>query len=165
MVRAQADVLIVRSADVCFGFVADDFFRNYPRWSPEVVKLKSLSSGPLRVGSLGQQVRIDQGHRSEDSFRVVVLQRARRVAFRGVSSPFVIDYRFDALEQKTRITFAFTLERLSLPLRPFEGPIRRVTQEGAERTVRNIKRLIESEPARSPSRREQCAVSKRDSEA
>ena len=155
MIKAQANILVGKSADVCFGFVADDFFRNYPRWSPEVVKLKSLSSGPLRVGSLGQQVRIDQGHRSEDSFRVVVLQRARRVAFRGVSRPFVIDYRFDALEQETRITFAFTLERLSLPLRPFEGPIRRVTQESTERVVRNIKRLIESEPERSPIRRPQ----------
>jgi len=149
MIKAQANILVGNSADVCFGFVADDFFRNYPRWSREVVKLKSLSSGPLRVGSLGQQVRIDQGHRSEDSFRVVVLQRDRRIAFRGVSSPFVIDYRFDALDKETRITFAFTLERLSLLMRPFEGPIRRVTQESAERVVRNIKRLIESEPLRS----------------
>ena len=121
MIKAQANILVGKSADVCFGFVADDFFRNYPRWSPEVVKLKSLSSGPLRVGSLGQQVRIDQGHRSEDSFRVVVLQRARRVAFRGVSRPFVIDYRFDALEQETRITFRgpdfgeFTLTPISSP--------------------------------------------------
>lgn len=152
MIKAQASILVGKSADVCFGFVADDFFRNYSRWSREVVKLKSLSSGPLRVGSLGQQVRIDQGHRSADSFRVVVLQRDRRVAFRGVSSPFVIDYRFDALDKETRITFAFTLDRLSLHLRPFEGPIRRVTQEGAERTVRNIKRLIESEPVRLPPR-------------
>jgi len=155
MIEARASILVRQATDVCYRFVADDFFRNYPRWSPEVVKLRSLSDGPLRVGSLGQQVRVDQGHRSSDSFRVVVLQRGRRVAFRGISNPFVIDYRFEVCDRETRITFAFALERLGLAMRPFEGLIRRAAQEGAERTVRNIKRLIESEPALSQRPRSQ----------
>ena len=91
MIRVEASILVRQPADVCFRFIADDFFRNYPRWSPEVIRLKALSTGPLRVGTVGHQVRIGRGHRSEDRFRVALLQQDRRIAFRSLSSPFVVD--------------------------------------------------------------------------
>jgi len=39
------------------------------------------------------------------------------------------------------------LRRLDLMMRPFEKLIRIAIQDGAERTVRNLKRLIEAEAA------------------
>ena len=36
MVKARADILIRRPPERVYGFVARDFFANYPRWSPEV---------------------------------------------------------------------------------------------------------------------------------
>jgi hypothetical protein len=152
MVRAQSSIAVRASADDCYRFVAVDFFRNYPRWSPEVVLVKPLSDGPLQVGSRGYQVRVDRGRRSESSFRVSLLQDGRRVTFRGISAPFAADYRFKPAGDRTRITFTFVLERLDLKMRPFAPLIRRTTQEGAERTVHNLKRLIESESPPSPPR-------------
>jgi hypothetical protein len=64
-----------------------------------------------------------------------------------------VDYQFDAASQHTRLTFTFELRRIDLIMRPFEKLIRTAVQEGAERTVRNLKRLIEAECA--PPRPEQ----------
>jgi hypothetical protein len=147
MVRAQASTLIRRDAEHCFRFVAVDFFRNYPRWSPEVVELRSLSPGPLRVGTLGCQVRVDFGRRTAATFRVTALEQGRRLAFQGTSKPFVVEYRFESLDDRTRVTFTFVLQRLDLPLRPLKGAIGRAAQASAERVVANLKRLIEAEAA------------------
>ena len=65
MIRAQATTIIARPVSEVFQFVATDFFANYPRWSPEVVKLRPTSPSPIRVGSTGWQVRIDYGRRTE----------------------------------------------------------------------------------------------------
>jgi carbon monoxide dehydrogenase subunit G len=130
-----------------YRFIAEDFARNYPRWSPEVRELRMMSKGPLRVGSLARQVRVDQGRRTESTFKITQMEPQRRLTFQGTSFPFVVDYRLEAKEAKTRLTFTFELRRLDLMMRPFEKLIRVAVKEGAEQTVRNLKHLIESECA------------------
>jgi hypothetical protein len=73
------------------------------------------------------------------------MQAPRRLTFQGTSFPFVVQYRFDAGNSGTRLTFTFELRRLDLMMRPFEKLIRSAVQDGAHRTVRNLKRLIEAE--------------------
>lgn len=151
MVKAQAQILVRLPPEPIFVFVADDFLRNYPRWSPEVRRLELLTPGPLRVGSRARQVRVDQGRRSESTFRVVALDPPSRVGFAEVSGQFGIEYRIDPVGDpaagRTRLTFAFELRRLELYMRPFEKLIRSAVQDGAERVVRNIKGLLERETA------------------
>lgn len=153
MVRAQANIEIERPPDAVYAFIAEDFARNYPRWSPEVRELQVLSKGPMRVGSIARQVRVDQGRRSESTFKITRMEPAQRLTFQGTSFPFLVDYRLAAASQHTRLTFLFELRRIDLMMRPFEKLIRAAVQDGAERTVRNLKRLIESECA--PSQAEQ----------
>lgn len=154
MVKAQASVLIERPAEAIFGFIANDFASNYRRWSPEVQRLQILTPGPLRVGTRARQVRVDQGRRSETTFRVSVLEPPRRVCFVETRDQFRIDYVVAAMGGKsngdvTRLTFGFQLTRIELYMRPFEKLIRSAIQEGATCTVGNIKRLVEAEvPAR-----------------
>lgn len=146
MVKAQASVEIERSPESVYRFIAEDFERNYPRWSPEVQMLHFRTSGPLRVGSVARQVRIDQGRRSESVFRVTRMEHARRLTCEGRPPGYRVDYQI--LPQAggcSRLTFSFELERLSLVMRPFERAIRHAVQDGARRTVRNLKRLIEAE--------------------
>lgn len=142
--RAQAQTLVGLPPESVFSIVADDFIRNYPRWSPEVQRLGLLTPGPLRVGSRVRQIRIDQGRRSEAIFRVVALEPPNRVGFAEVSQRFHIEYRMQAQGERTRLHLAFEL-RLDLYMRPFEKLIRAVAQEGAERVARNIKGLVERE--------------------
>ena len=146
MVKARADILIRRPPELVYGFVARDFFANYPRWSPEVQRLDVLTPGPLRVGSRARQVRIDQGRRRESTFRVTALEDPVRVEFAEGSDLFRIGYRLDPAGEQTRLSFAFELTRLELYMRPFEKLVPIAVQDGAERVVRNVKALVEREP-------------------
>jgi hypothetical protein len=145
MVKAQSRTLIRCPLPDVYGFVVNDFVRNYPRWSPEVQHLRPLTDGPLDLGWTAHQVRVDQGRRTETDFRVIVLDPQHRVCFKGIKDPFVIDYRFDPHGQNTQLTFSFELARLGFALRPFEKLIRFAVQDGTERVVRNLKALVERE--------------------
>jgi hypothetical protein len=48
------------------------------------------------------------------------------------------------------LIFTFELSEIQIFMRPFEKLIRVVVQEGAERTVRNLKQLTEASKAVSP---------------
>jgi hypothetical protein len=50
-VVANASVVIDRPPEAVFRFVGEQFFANYPRWSPEVRELRQIGSGPVRVGT------------------------------------------------------------------------------------------------------------------
>jgi hypothetical protein len=145
MVNARASILIDRPPESVFDFVALGFYENYPRWSPEVQRLDTLSPGPIQVGSLARQVRVDHGRRSESTFRVTALEQPSRLEFVETRERYRIGYRLDAADGATRLTLAFELTRLELHLRPLVRIIRRVAQEGAERAVQRIKGLVEGE--------------------
>ena len=153
MVKAQAKITIQRPAEDVYRFIAENFERNYPRWSPEVKELRLLTSGPLKVGSKARQVRVDQGRRTESTFRITRMQSPRppgagQLRFEGASPQFVVDYLIDPEADGTRLTFTFELRRLELMMKPFEKLIRIAVQDGARRTVFNLKQLIETEQAR-----------------
>ena len=150
MVRAQASILIERPADAIYGCLVDDFERNYKRWSPEVQRLDLLTPGPLRVGTRARQVRVDQGRRTDTTFQVRTLERPQRVCFAEIRNQYRIDYVVEAVGDQrkravSRLTFGIQLSRLELYMRPFEKLIGAAVQEGATRTVSNIKRLVEAE--------------------
>ena len=145
MVSARASVLIACPPEPVFDFVALGFYKNYRRWSPEVQRLDTLTPGPIRVGSLARQVRVDHGRRSESTFRVTVLDDSRRVEFVETRERFRIGYSLDPRAGQTRLTLDFVLMHLDLHLRPFSGLIRSLAQDGAERAVHNIKGLMEEE--------------------
>ena len=145
MIRAQATTLIARPNAEVFRYVATDFFKNYPLWSPEVVMLRATSPGPIRVGSTGWQARVDFGRRTELSFRVSIFDEGRRVDFQGISMPMLSSYRFVEINQRTRLTFLFELKRIDYFMRPFTGLINLKVQQGAQQVVNNVKRLLEAE--------------------
>lgn len=150
MIKAQASTLIASPAKRVFEFIAVDFFKNYKRWSPEVVSLQPVTDGPVQVGTTAKQVRVDQGRETESTFRVCAFEAGKRVDFQGVSSSFYISYQLESVANGTRLTFVFELVKLEFYMRPFEKLIRIAIREGAERVVHNIKCLIESgEPRRS----------------
>ena len=152
--EGKASAVVVKPVEEVFQFIGEDFFKNYPRWSTEVVELKSMSDGPVRVGTRAKQVRVDYGRRSESIFTVVDFQANQRIAFSGMgqaadaprSSAYRCAYDLDdprLTQPCTRVTFTFEVPELELFMRPFEKLIRVAVQEGAEHTVKNVKSLIE----------------------
>ncbi len=146
MVQGEATTDIARPVDTVFGFVVTEFFANYPRWSPEVTLLEPLDDVPLQVGAQARQVRVDHGRRSDTVVQVVALEPGRHVTFASHGSPaFTSTFEFSDRARSTTLTFRFELAELKLYMRPFESFIRRAIQDGAERTVANIRELIEAE--------------------
>ncbi|WP_341327935.1 SRPBCC family protein [Methylotuvimicrobium sp. KM2] len=141
-----ASTIINKPVDDVFNFIGVDFFKNYPRWSPEVIECELLSDPPLRLNSLARQVRIDQGQRSESTFKVTCFDPFTKLTFEGVSNPYrcFYDFKPGRTPEQTEVTFTFELLRLELFMLPFEKLIRIAVREGAIRTVRNLKTLIES---------------------
>lgn len=148
MVRTQAKTWIHCPAQVVYDFVVVDFIRNYPRWSPEVRSLQAKSTGPLQVGWRACQIRVDQGRTTQTDFEVIHLEPGRRVAFQGVKDPYRIDFLIQPEGNHTAVIFTFELIKINMMIRPFEKLIRIAIQDGVDRTVRNLKTLIENEQSR-----------------
>lgn len=145
-VIGKARILIERPPGDIFSYLGDGFFENYPKWSPEVVELECITDGPVKLGTIARQVRIDQGRRTETRFKINIYEPAKRLGFAGVSDPFRCIYElWDTNSGKSaELVFTFELTEIQIFMRPFEKLIRVVVQEGAERTVRNLKRLTEA---------------------
>lgn len=144
-VVGKATTLIKSSNDKLFEFIGDRLLENYPKWSPEVRELEKLTDGPVKQGSLFRQVRIDQGNRSESTFKVEVFESGARICFKGVSNPYRCDYVIESIDESaSKLTFVFELLDLELHMKPFEKLIRIAVQDGTERTVHNIKKLVEA---------------------
>lgn len=143
-VVGKASTIIQCSNDKLFSFIGIDLINNYPKWSPEVRELEKLTDGSIRLGTLCRQVRIDQGNRSESTFKVTVFEPGSRICLEGVSNPYRCDYIIEPVNlSDSRVIFIFELLKLDMHIRPFEKLVRIAIQDGTERTVRNIKRLIE----------------------
>ena len=147
-VVGKASILLECPARQAFKFIGENLFLNYPRWSPEVKELEQITNGPVCLGTIARQVRVDQGHRSESKFRITIYEPDRRLAFAGISDPFRCIYELQDEHHpgSARLFFKFELLEIQMVMRPFEPMIRTAVQGGAERTVQNIKRLVESEP-------------------
>jgi hypothetical protein len=158
-VVGRSSVIIRKPAEEVFRFIGEDFFENYPKWSPEVKNLKALSGGPVRVGTLARQVRVDFGYRSESDFRVLEFQKYQRFVCAGVGhvgdvlrmSAFRCVYDLKEApfsESCTCVAFKFEIPELDFMMRPFERLVRVVIQKAAEHSLLNIKGLIERGKAR-----------------
>jgi hypothetical protein len=143
MIRTESSVLINKPLQMVYRYVAEDFFVNYPNWSPEVITLEKTSPGPLCVGTTGRQVRNDAGYVNESTFRVTTYQPPMEIAFTSTCAPhYRVRYAFQAVEQTTRLTFIFELTP-TLLMNPFKGLISRRIRDGGQRVVNSIRERLE----------------------
>lgn len=142
LLHSHHSTVIRRSVEDVFQFVAVDFFRNYQKWSPEVSELEQITSGAMRVGVTGRQVRYDRGYRSEATFRVMRMTPLRELRFASLTKPeFDVCYRFEPTDTDTRISFEFKL-RLPLFMLPLRERVAETVEQGGGRVVSNIRRLL-----------------------
>ncbi len=136
-----------------FDFVGRRFFENYTRWSPQIVEFEPLSGGAARPGATARQVTLERGVRTQSTIEITALSPPHLLELRGVTEPFSSSYEFEpAPGGATNLSFTFVLEQENLFMRPFERLLRSTLQEGAERTVDNLKSLLEGAQAIEASR-------------
>ena len=146
-VVGRAHTIVKCPADELFQYLGENLFENYPKWSPEVKELEQITPGPVKLGTEGRQVRIDQGRRTESRFKISTYEPGARLTLVGVSDPYRCIYELQTInpESSTKLTFSFELLEILAVMRPFEALVRAAIKDGAERTVQNIKRLVETE--------------------
>src|SRR5690348_8302278 len=54
-VVSKASILMNSSAEKVFRYLGDNFFENYPKWSPEVKELKQIGDQPMGSGVTATQ--------------------------------------------------------------------------------------------------------------
>jgi len=147
MLCSHNTVLINRSIEDVYDFIAVGFFENYQKWSPEVCELEQLTCGEMRVGVTGRQVRYDRGYRSEAYFRVTAMRPLRELRFTSLSKPdFDVCYLFEPAAAATRLTFDFQL-RAPLMMLPLHSLIEDIIEQGGRRVVTNLQTLLETDAA------------------
>jgi hypothetical protein len=143
-VVGRASVEIEKPLATVFNFVGEQFFDNYPKWSPEVSEFKPLNGHQVSAGARAQQVRVDQGQRVESVFEVTSFEPPTQVTLSGLTTPYRNTYRLEQCGENssTRLEYSFELLELDIFMRPFVKLIRMAIEEGAENTVVNIKNLL-----------------------
>jgi len=145
MLYSHNSVLINSRIEDVYQFIAVDFFDNYQKWSPEVSELEKLTSGEMRVGVTGRQVRYDLGYRSEAFFRVTQFMPMRELRFISLSKPeFDVCYLFEPVDVATRLIFNFQLTPPLLML-PLHSYIHDILKQGGRHVVTNLKTLLETD--------------------
>ena len=149
MISARSQIIVKKPVEDVYDFVVLRFFENYPKWSPEVLDLESFGSKKVELGTKGRQVRVDQGRRSETRFEVTELTALKRAVFDGdLQAKFAIRYDFEAINiDSCKLFLEFELKRVDFFMMPFQKIIRMAINDGTDRTLRNIKRLIEAQRA------------------
>lgn len=145
--KGEASIEINQPPKQVFQFVAVDFLWNYPRWTPEIESVDSISDGPMQVGYQIRQHRTDADREKETILTVTDLQPLTSFSYQGQPEPHKCDYLFNetTVNSTTKLTFRFRLDDVEIVIRPFIKLIRSAVQERVDQTVGNIKKLIEDE--------------------
>ena len=93
-----------------YGFVADGYAQNHPRWDEGIVRVDL--AGPVRPGARGSEVRRFLGRDGVTRFTVVAADRPGRLVLRDDPATWELTrtYRFDpAPDRGTRLSLHFDM--------------------------------------------------------
>ena len=139
---------VARSADQVFDVIGTHIYENHPRWEHEVVAIRPLTDGPVRIGSRAVMVRQEYGRRTEGTYEITAYELGRLVAARHLDGPMDFEISFglvpvdDAATDLT-VTVSMALRGRLRPLSPLLGlqlPGR------SDRISRSMVALVESGP-------------------
>lgn len=147
VIDAEACIIVNRTIDDVFCFVAKGFVANCPKWSPEVSELVLLSDGPLVKGSRLMQRRSGGSGSRESELIITDLAKNSSFGYAAETDSYVGNFEFEVLNEgkKTRLRFLFRLENVEIAMRPFAKLIRTAIREGVKQTSDNIRDILEAE--------------------
>lgn len=139
-INTHNSIVIDRPVATVFNFFAREQVRNHPRWDPDL-KMEQITPGPIGVGTLIRRLNVRYGKEIEEIMEVTAfvpdkvfdtVVRDSPVGFRG----HVTFEPIDSHQSKLDIQVEFTdMDQATLDL----------ITTGMQRTVTNIKHLIETE--------------------
>ena len=143
-VKLQVSQVIDRPVAKVFHFLAREHVRNHPRWDPDI-ELEQVSEGPIGVGTVIRRRNSRSGTPVEGTMEVVEFEPDR--AFGTVIHDGSVEMRGRTTfepegDDQTTITIIVDLPGMN------ESMDKSFLTSRMERSVQNMKRLIESEVPR-----------------
>lgn len=151
MPHSRVTVRVARTASMVFDCLAGHAWTNEPAWEPEVVDVRPLDGGPIRLGGRVAMTRRDRGKTLQTTYEITSLEPPRHVAARHLYGPmaFAIDFRVEPVgEAASDVTVDVAIGlrgpmRVLTPLFALVGPRRNAAI--ARRMARAIE--VATEPA------------------
>jgi hypothetical protein len=140
-VRVKVSEVIDRPVAEVFHFTAHEHVRNHPRWDPDM-QLEQVSDGPIGVGTIIRRRNTHSGTPVEGTMEVVEFEPNRAVGMVIHDGPVEIHSRatYEAASHD-RTTLTFNVEFPGMD----ESMDTSLLTSQMQRSLRNIKQLIESE--------------------
>ncbi len=149
-ISGAASAVVHRPLAAVFDFAGHGFFSNYPRWCPQVVEFEPLASGSAMTGMRARQTTLDRGVRTVSTFEIAKFAPPKAICLKGISQPFTAHYEFEKqTDESTLVSFSIEVKERRLFMRPFSQFLRESLDEGARRTVENLKQALERDFAAS----------------
>lgn len=148
VIGGGASTVVERPLCAVFDFAGHGFLTNYTRWCPQVVEFEPLGRGVARAGMRARQTTLDRGIRTVSTFEIESFTPPNAISLKGLTEPFTARYEFEKQsDETTLVRFHIEVEERRLFMRPFRQFLRESLDEGARRTVENLKQALESDYA------------------
>jgi hypothetical protein len=140
-VTVKASEVIDRPVSDVFRFTASEHVRNHPRWDPNM-QLEQVSEGPIGVGTMINRVNSRSGTPVKGTMEVVEFEPDRAIGMVIHDGPVEMRSRatYEA-ENHHRTVLTFNVELPDMDESMDTSSIKSAMQ----RSLRNIKQLVESE--------------------
>jgi uncharacterized membrane protein len=139
-VKVRVSEVIDRPVANVFHFFADEHVRNHPRWDSNM-QLEQVSDGSIGVGTIIKRINSRSGTPVEGTMEVVEFERNQAIGMIIHDGPVEMHGRvtFEAVgEDRTMITF-------NVEIPSMDETMGSMLSSGIQRSIQNIKQLIESE--------------------
>ena len=95
MPRYQTTLKVDRTPAQVFDVIGTHVFDNHPRWETEVVEIRPVTPGPVRLGSTAVMVREERGKRSEVPYEVIAFEPDQLIGFQHDTPQMGFGLRFE----------------------------------------------------------------------
>ena len=146
MPHAEESITINRPANIVFNFVLDG--TNNPLWRPAVLDIERVPGKPSGAGAVYKQgLKGPGGRRIEGDYEIVECRPDELIRFQVIAGPARPTgmYRFEAVGNATRVTFALHLDAKGLTR--LISPMIASTMKSEVATLSNLKAYLESHEA------------------
>ena len=140
-IKEEYSVTLSKNVADVFNFVAVDFLKNYPKWSPEVDFVEGLSAQDFGVNYQFKQIRTDTA--AESILIVTNFEPYHQFGYNNLQDHYHCHYLFEAIQDSlTNLTLSFTLENIDIMMRPFAKLLRTAIKEGLQKMAENMSDLL-----------------------
>ena len=143
----DARVDIAAPPEEVYGFVADGYAANHPRWDEGIVAVDV--QGPVQPGARGSESRRFLGRTSTTHFEVLAADRPSRLVLRNEPAVWALTrtYQIVALGAAgTRLTLTFDMQPRALGFRLAYPLVRPLLRRQVRTTVRHLGQVLEQLP-------------------